>query len=525
MVDLAVVSAVKLPEIHVGSDIVRMSDAAIEALVDDTETYQRGGQLVHVARALGGVGAVHRMKRAAGSPTIRPMTTATLAARMSTAVRWLTRKRDSFVQTTPPAAVVAAVLDRGAWKDIKTLVGVSESPYMRDDGTVCQKDGFDDASGYLYIPNARYPEVPEHPNQGDAQDAWRELTGAFGLFPFSNDHGLAAVMSAVLTLLARSAIEGAVPGIVLDATTPGSGKTLLADAISVIATGRPAARTTWPDEEGEELRKVLDGYAITGERFISVDNVDGALRGSALDAYLTAQDLVSVRELGRTGQLQVPWRGMLSFSGNNVDIRGDTRRRVLHVRLVPNCEKPEERQGLPNLLHVLHLTRPSLITGALTILRAYTAARYPNLSTRSWGSFEGWARLIPPAIKYASGLDPMDAQVTDDDHGGGDPGIRALTAILLALPQMDPKGMTTRQIVHLLYPGGRPPGREAPPDGFEAVREAVEVLAPPRSGGVPATSTLGYRLRHYRGRIVDGKRLVADTAHAGVMRWKAEPVE
>ncbi|MFO0751396.1 MAG: hypothetical protein U1F43_37865 [Myxococcota bacterium] len=51
------------------------------------------------------------------------------------------------------------------------------------------------------------------------------------------------------------------PACIFDASTRGSGKSLQADVIAMVTTGRTAPRMSWPGDE-IELEKVLAAYAL-----------------------------------------------------------------------------------------------------------------------------------------------------------------------------------------------------------------------------------------------------------------------
>ena len=332
-------------------------------------------------------------------------------------------------------------------------------------------------------------------------------------------------IAAILTLAARPAIDGSVPGIVIEASTRGSGKTLLADAIAIIATGRAASRTTHPVEE-DELRKVLDGYALQGATLVAIDNVTRPLGGAALDACLTARDTVEVRELGRTGNRTVPWRALVVATGNNVEYAGDTIRRVLVSRLEPIQERPEDRTDFryADLPTHVRAERPRLVVAALTILRAYVVAGRPNVGTGTWGSFEAWARIVPPAIIHAGGADVLGARLASDTSH--DPVAASLAAILVHLARLDVdgRGMTARAIVDALYPSGRTPdGRTQAPDGYSELRDAIEAITRCRAGLTPTARQIGDAFTRLRGRWIDERRLMSATGgRAKVAVWRVE---
>lgn len=510
---LAILPPDARPEIRLGPDIHRMTSQAIAALSEDEWTMQRAGQLVHVTG-----GAV---------PTIRPMTRSTLRERLSRCARWVQRVyrdgEEKFREVIPPDTVTGAVLDRGTWRGIRPIVGIVTTPTLRRDGSLLCSPGWDAATGYVYLPSARFPPIPEAPSQADAADALAQLALVFQDFPFATPAARLVPIAALCTILARPAIDGAVPAFLLDATTMASGKTLAATVVSEIALGRDAARATWPEEE-EELEKIIGAYALRGASLIVFDNLTKPFCGGPLDRVLTARDVIESRVLGRSDIPTLPWRAVVLATGNNLDVRGDTIRRVLVGRLEPGIEHPELRTDFhePDLLGYVQRSRERLVAAALTMLRAYVVAGRPDMHVRSWGSFESWAHFIPSAIAFAGGVDVSDARLSG--NAGRDADVLAIALIMRALPTLDPtdQGVSVRELVDLLYPGGRPPGRDAPPDGYAPLRDALEQLAPPRSGYGPAAASLSYRLRGARGRVIDGRCLERTLDRAGVARWRSQ---
>jgi hypothetical protein len=97
----------------------------------------------------------------------------------------------------------------------------------------------------------------------------------------------------------------------------------------------------------------------------------------------------------------------------------------------------------------------------------------------------------------------------------------ALLAILHGLERLDSgkTGMTVKEIIERLYPADRGP---RPPDGFDDLREAIEALTRPLPGKPPATQKLGYQLRHFRSRVVAGRKLVGREDRNGTQKWAVE---
>lgn len=524
----AVIDAADMPTIIVGNDLMRVGTEACAALARDPDVYQRDGELVRIVRLAEPEVYRGREIAAEGTPQIRSMPLATLRERLSAVATWSKHdaRSDKLREVSPPNGIVAAVAARAEWPGIRPLVGIAEAPIVRPDLTVATEPGYDRATGYVYCPSCDVGNVPDMPTQADAAAALALLAEPFADFPYRSEADRYVAVAAVLTLLARPAILGAVPGFVLDASTRGSGKSLQTDGIATIATGRAASRMTWPPDEAE-LEKVLGAYALRGAALAPFDNVSSGFGGAPLDKVLTAIDTVDLRILGRSEIPTLRWRAVVLATGNNVEVRGDTTRRVLVSRLEPSVERPEDRTDFrhPDLLGWVRAERPRLVAAALTIIRAFAVAGRPACGCSTWGSFEAWSSIIPPAIVYAGGVDPMLCRIGTDDGADGD---RAtLLAILDGLSRLtDSTGspMTARSIVASLYPPRRPGEPPPDPDGYDGLRDAIEGMTSAKPGSAPNLTAVGKALAKLRGRYVGGQRLERDLDRNGVAVWHVEGV-
>lgn len=517
------VSSDDRPEVRLVSSTPHQAiDDIADLLHLDKHLYVRGKELVTIVSALP-PDEDERAPAAESTPVIVPVSAATITERITRYIRLTRQKPMTKVQAAlvagggraptaewgpalPPPVVVSGLLARGQWP-LRHLAAVSETPVLRPDGTLLQSPGYDRTTGYVFRPNTDYPAVPDAPTRADASQALAELGEVFVDFPYVDEAARMVPIAAVLTVLARSAIEGACPAFLLDATTRGSGKTLQADAISAVALGRSAARKSYPTEE-EELGKILSSYALAGARLILFDNVTREFGGGELDQAITARDAVELRVLGRSEVKRLPWGAVIMASGNNISLSEDTVRRVLVARLESPLENPEDRVGFahPHLYEWILSERPRLVVAALTILRAFARMGGHKHDGKAWGSFEAWSRLVPGAIAYAGGADPMLARPNLEQHASD--ASRALPTILEMLPRLDVKGrgLSTREIVQRLYP--KMTDEERSTDGFDSLRDAIEAWTLPKPGQPPALHVLGKRLRASVGRCIGGKRLI-----------------
>lgn len=210
----------------------------------------------------------------------------------------------------------------------------------------------------------------------------------------------------MLTPLARPAFEGPSPLNLIDANTRGTGKSLSADVVSTVLTGRPAARMSYSRDE-DEIRKSITGLALEAAQLVLIDNVSGVFGSPTLDRALTAWTWCD-RILGSNDQVELPLPMTWYATGNNVALHRDTPRRCLHVRLESPEERPEERTVFrhPQLLPWVRRHRGRVLSAALTLLRAYVVAGRPAQGLPVMGSFESWSDLVRSAIVWRGLPDP-----------------------------------------------------------------------------------------------------------------------
>jgi hypothetical protein len=508
------------PVIQITTEIHNVISEACQALSNDRNVFCRGPILVDVVRA---TEADADSFVPIGGPRIRTIPSATMRERLTRCAMFQVfdgrRKKDPWKPAIPSDHVVHGVVSRGEYPMIRPILGVLEAPSMRPDGTIIQKRGYDHRTGYLYEPSTDFPEVPENPTQAEATKALAEVFEAFADFPFAIEAGRSAAVAGLLSIIARPAITGAVPAFIVDASTRGTGKSLTADVIGTIATGRATSKMSWPADD-VELEKVLGAYAMQGANIVNFDNVVRRFGGGPLDRCLTATDTVELRVLGKTDVPAVLWRAVVLATGNNIDLSGDTSRRVLMIRLESPLEHPEDRCDFkhPDLLRWCVENRGRLVVAALTVLRAWFVAGKPKASTKRWGSFEAWSDLVPAAIVHAGGADPMGARpaMTEQEE----PEKVALLGLLDHLPRFcnGSGGVTARDLQQALYPaGGR--RRDEPPDGWDNLREAIEGLCWVKSGQTPTSKAIGNGFKRYRRRVVAGKRLDSRSIQGGIYVW------
>lgn len=399
------------------------------------------------------------------------------------------RAKFQEIEIRPPSWAIQTLIDRKSWPFLQ-LAGVTETPFVRQDGGVVDQPGFDAISGYhLAMPQQLAVHVHDEANLDDASAAYDRILDLFSDFPFELPEHAAGAVAAVLTLVARPAINGPCPLFVVTSSTPGSGKSLLVDVIHAIGVGRKLERTAFPGRE-EELEKRITSILMASYAAACFDNIDSTFGGPTLDALITASSWMG-RELGKSRMLTLVARTIWFATGNNIRLGGDMGRRIVPIRIEPRVERPEDRSDFkyPNILQHVHQNRAAILNDCLTILAAFCRAGSPP-PPRGFGSFEDWNRFIRGAVLWSGGADPAVAARAWADEADEKRGLfEALAAEWYAV--VGPRAILLSEIPLLVESSGRAP-----------FRDAVKAIAEQK--GVINTHLLGNRLKREKGRIFGG---------------------
>lgn len=323
--------------------------------------------------------------------------------------RWREVKDETIaIPVSPPKEIAEAILalNPSEWK-LPGLEAIVETPVMRPDGSILDQPGYDKATGLYYYPqkNMDTCKVPSNPTQKNIADALALIEDAIGEFPYVDEADKANAYAVLLTPLLRHAIPRHVPMALIDAPKQGTGKGLLADTVSIIATGSSSPVLTMSDSE-EELQKSLTSLLMQGATIITIDNIAGRLQSRHLDAVLTA-DHWRGRVLGESRMVTVSQRATWLATGNNIHLGGDLARRCYRIRLDPHVSRPWMRTGFKHedLATWVRDHRGELIGALLTLARAWFVAGKPLCEeTPSLGTFTGWTKMMG-GILYLCGIE------------------------------------------------------------------------------------------------------------------------
>lgn len=474
-----------------------LDEAEAALLASGIPLYQQYGRLVHSIRLDSVQEDEHGVRRRAGALLVREPTSHRLLERMTDAANFVEIKVDKKGEEykrgiAPPLSFAHHYEGRvGVWR-LPVLRGVTETPTLRPDGTVLSADGYDAASGLILdTRGVIFPPVPDEPTHGDAVAAMEVLKGVIEGFPFVDDAARSVALSAILTAVCRRAIRTA-PLHGFSAPTMGTGKSLLAEVVSMIVTGRAPSVMNQSSSEEEDKKRLLS-VLMQGDPVLVIDNITRPVTGEALCSVLT-QETWQERRLGANTNQIVNTNALFIANGNNLEFREDMSTRAILCVMDARMERPETRPFDVDLRVEVPRRQGELVAAALTVLRAFVVAGRPGLDKlETFGRFEEWSDLVRGALVWAGEADPCDTRRL---VAVGDSAREELVVLVDAWEAAVGIGKeVTAQ--NLIDTAGHPMDGAG---GDETLRAALEGICPNRL----TAKALGTRLRPFLGKVVRG---------------------
>jgi hypothetical protein len=317
-------------------------------------------------------------------------------------IDWRKQGKDKLIPAHPPASVIKDILAT-PHTSLPVLGGIVSTPVIGPDATILQEPGYHKAAKLIYVPQEGFilPAIAAVPSREDILSARDLLLGELlGDFPFTSDAERAHAMALLLLPFLRPLIFGSTPLHLIEKPTPGTGATLMVEAIAEIATGARASVLTEGRDE-DEWRKRLTSALRVMPPLLFIDNLRARLDSAALAAAITAPAWED-RILGRSEIVSIPVRCAWVVTGNNPALSNEMARRAIRIRLDARVDQPWRRSGFrhENLTKWVRENRPRLVAACLTLAQGWIAAGRPA-SSQSLGSFEEWAHVIGGVLDFA----------------------------------------------------------------------------------------------------------------------------
>jgi hypothetical protein len=388
------------PLVPVSGDLAAMTRAAWDALTaanDPPVLFCRGASVPV------------RFEDAGGVPRTRLLTPDRLRYALARASRWErlehTRKGTRAVEALPPIAVVLDLLAAPA-PPLPGLDRIVTVPTFTPRGRLRVTPGYDPDGRAYYAPPSDLivPPVPPHPTADEiGRAALLLLDELLGEFPFTGPAERAHALALLLLPFLRDLIDGPTPMHLVEAPTPGTGKTLLVDALGWPALGH-ATPAMAEGRDDDEWRKRITAKLLASAPAVNLDNLRRPLDSSAVASAITAT-LYEDRILGRSEIEAVPVRCSWSATGNNPRLSLEMARRTVRIRLDARTEEPWRRTGFrhADIRAWAQAHRGRLIAAALTLGQAWLDAGRPA-GTQTLGMFEAWVHVMG-GVLGAAGID------------------------------------------------------------------------------------------------------------------------
>ena len=260
-------------------------------------------------------------------------------------------------------------------------------PVLTPDGRVISTPGYDRGTGLLIEITGAWP-VLDAPTRDHAVAVCARLRELLRHYPWVSDEDRAVGLSLLLTAIARPVLPAA-PMHCVDSPEAGSGKSLLIDVASILASGGPASVMDF-GRDAVEAGKRLDAMMLAGDPIIAIDNVEVPLEGAVLCQILT-QPARRIRVLGTHTVVTVPCVQMVTASGCNITLRGDIVRRSIICRLDAQAERPELRDIDQDLIAEVRRDGGRLLLSMIHRV-AYHRAGLPRYGVSPLGQASGHGR-------------------------------------------------------------------------------------------------------------------------------------
>jgi len=386
----------ELPILDAGDlDLPRIAGAswaAIGAINEPPHLFRFGGQPGRLERDDQGI------------PGVRTLTEDRMRYELARAATWRKVIKGAAVPALPPVPVVRDLL---ATPDppLPILELITEVPVFAPNGTLELMPGYHAHGRSYYAPPPRFAVKPVPP-----RPTARHLEGAralvldelLGDFPFVDAPEQAHAVALFLLPFVRALIHGPTPLHLIEKPMPGTGASLLADALTMPAAGRPVSAMTEGRDE-DEWRKRITSRLRTGTTTILIDNLKARLETASLAAALTATQWED-RLLGTSDSIRLPVRCAWVATGNNPAVSSEIARRTIRIRLDARADRPWLSRTFrhPNLREWVQEERPALVWAALTLAQAWLAEGRPcNDGAPALGMYEGWSRTIGGILEVA----------------------------------------------------------------------------------------------------------------------------
>jgi len=425
---------------------------------------------------------------------------------------WVKISDTGILHVRPPKTVIQIVHSdpvHSGGASLPQIEAVAHTPILDAEGRLIATPGYHPHARLWLSPSKdllHMPEIAANPSAADIASARSLiLDDLFVDFPFAGEAERANAVAALLLPFVRRIIAAPTPLHLIESPTPGTGKTLLADVISLVATGRKADPISIGRDEAEIEKKAV-AILLRGRPIVLFDNINHALDSGVLAAVITSYPVYNGRRLSVSEMLDLPNNVAWLATANNPRMTTEIARRCARIRLDAPVERPWERTCFKHspLVPWIIQNRARIIHACLTLIRSWQAAGSVR-SKRHLGSFDEWSETMGGILEHVGiagfieNLQEMYDTVDDQTS--------ELRELIAAWWDTRGEYQVTSAELNLLC-------------------EEKNLMFVKRGDGSPKSqqTKLGIFMKSIRDRIVDGKKVhMGKDAHTKTMKyWLSE---
>ncbi|MBE0566080.1 MAG: hypothetical protein IH621_08995 [Krumholzibacteria bacterium] len=346
-------------------------------------------------------GGLARLQDLGQGPQIELMEERATTSLLARVADWTKTTTNNCIHTKPPREAAGDLLVN-PHPTLPGLEAVITTPVFDHDWRLITQPGYHpEAKVWFHVAAGMSPVAVTHrPTDVEVRNALSLLLDDLLVdFPFAADSDRAHALAALLLPFVRRMFSGPTPIHMIEAPTPGSGKSLLAELVTIIALGHAGGATTLTSNE-EENRKKLTALLSYGAPVIAIDNLSGGMWSAQVAAAITAE-IWKDRILGKTQMVAFPNRALWLMSANNPKFSMEIARRCVRIRIDPGDERPWQRTGFKHdpIREWTQQNRQQLVHAILTLVQHWIISGAP-LSSQTMGSFESWSRVVGGMIRH-----------------------------------------------------------------------------------------------------------------------------
>ncbi|WP_327703607.1 bifunctional DNA primase/polymerase [Streptomyces decoyicus] len=359
-----------------------------------------------------------------GNPIMQQLGTDNLRAYLADHVTSFVVKRDPATEVLAEERELfmpkscGTILGRKDWP-LPRLRGIVTSPVIRPDGTLMQEPGYDTATGLYLQPRVALRRLRPQVTPDAVEKALDiVLHQMLADFPWARPSDRAHFLGALLTPILRPYFFGPTPAFIISATSAGSGKSLLKDIFKYLY---GTAETAWPENDTELRKSITTQLYTTGQPAVVLDNLPNGyvIKSPVLSNLLTTEHWGD-RMLGVNDKVTMPNDRVWILTGNGLRTGGDNGRRVMWVRLDPDCPDPDQRDGfrVGDLRPWLRANSSTVVAALVTMVRSWLNAGAPSIRTRK-GDYSEWASMLAGLLGHlgvAGWMADRDEAIQQDDE-------------------------------------------------------------------------------------------------------------